>query len=60
MATWVLIIWMSGAGKGIASIPGYDTKAACEAAVAELHAGQADKGRYQQFDGAVCISGPKK
>jgi hypothetical protein len=54
VSSFVLIIVMSTfGGPSIASIPGYQTKALCEAAGSEW-AERAQKGEY------LCISGPMK
>ncbi len=34
MKTWVLILWLNGSGKAIATVPGYLTEQDCMAAAA--------------------------
>lgn len=50
--TWVLIFFLTGSGKSIATIPGYASHQECQSAIDAL-------GR-DQFSYSRCIPGPKK
>ncbi len=48
MKTWVLILWLNGSGKAIATVPGYPTEQDCTAAAVMI----------QKDVNARCIPGP--
>lgn len=60
MTTFVLLVffWESARGYAITNIPGYDTRTACEASVAEIV--QAKPGSSYSYVKAICVPGPNK
>ncbi len=62
MTTWVLILWMHGSGKAIATVPGYESEAACQKAAQMVPNRNSGSSGWllNEFSGVICIPGPAK